>query len=146
MHKDLSQQRADEPRAQLSKRLWSHRTQPWACISAVANDFRSRVTGPGQLRYDNVFHILIVQFMDARSLDIRALKRSCIHTARPDGRLIPFEAYNICYRDEQASGLAALRSALAPALTEHADASQTLGGGALRTCSAARSILKERIG
>jgi hypothetical protein len=44
------------------------------------------------------------------------------------------EAYNIFYifyRDEQASGLAALRSApLTPALTEHADASQTPGGRA----------------
>jgi len=89
-----------------------------------------RVAAPGQLLYDNVFRVLIVQFMDARSLDIRALKRSCIHIARPDGRLIPFEAYNIFYRDEQASGLAALRSALAPALTEHAGASPAPSGTA----------------
>ena len=39
-----------------------------------------------ELRYDQLFRVLIVQFMDARSLDIRALKKSCIHLALPDGR------------------------------------------------------------
>jgi uncharacterized radical SAM superfamily Fe-S cluster-containing enzyme len=42
--------------------------------------------------------VLIVQFMDAANLDLRALKKSCIHFAQPDGRLIPFEAYNLFYR------------------------------------------------
>ena len=63
-----------------------------------------------QLSYRDVFRVLIVQFMDAQSLDIRALKKSCIHIARPDGRLIPFEAYNLFYRDERQVELAAIRS------------------------------------
>jgi uncharacterized radical SAM superfamily Fe-S cluster-containing enzyme len=57
------------------------------------------------LSYKNVFRVLVVQFMDALSLDIRALKKSCIHIAAltPDGtaRMIPFESYNIFYRDNQ---------------------------------------------
>ncbi len=53
------------------------------------------------LSYQNVFRIMIVQFMDAHNMDIRALKKSCIHFARPDGQMIPFEAYNLFYRGEQ---------------------------------------------
>jgi 7,8-dihydro-6-hydroxymethylpterin dimethyltransferase len=57
------------------------------------------ISAPSGLRYDNVFRVLIVQFMDAYSLDVRALKKSCIHFALPDGRLVPFESYNLLYRD-----------------------------------------------
>ena len=64
------------------------------------------------LDYTKVFRVLIVQFMDARGLDIRALKKSCIHMAQPDGRMIPFESHNIFYRDERALTLAALRAEL----------------------------------
>jgi len=71
-----------------------------------------RVQAPATLDYRNVFRVLIVQFMDAHSLDIRALKKSCIHIAEPDGRLIPFEAYNLFYRGAQAGRLAAIRAAL----------------------------------
>ncbi len=60
-----------------------------------------QVSAP-HLSYADVFRVLIVQFMDARSLDIRALKKSCIQMAQPDGRMIPFEAYNLFYRGERA--------------------------------------------
>jgi 7,8-dihydro-6-hydroxymethylpterin dimethyltransferase len=53
------------------------------------------------LNYENVFRVLIVQFMDATNLDIRALKKSCIHIAQPDGKMIPFESFNLFYRDGQ---------------------------------------------
>jgi len=59
------------------------------------------VSAPSELRYDNVFRVLIVQFMDAYSLDVRALKKSCIHFAQPDGRLVPFESFNLLYRDDR---------------------------------------------
>ena len=64
------------------------------------------------LNYQNVFRVLIVQFMDARSLDIRALKKSCIHFAQPDGRMIPFETHNLFYRGERQVQLAAIRAEL----------------------------------
>lgn len=56
---------------------------------------------PGQLNYANVFRILIVQFMDAYNLDIRSVKKSCVHIVHADGRLIPFDNYNIFYRDRR---------------------------------------------
>ena len=71
-----------------------------------------RIQAPGALDYRNVFRVLIVQFMDAHSLDIRALKKSCIHIAQPDGRLIPFEAYNLFSRGSRTGRRAAIRSAL----------------------------------
>jgi len=71
-----------------------------------------QIAVPQGLDYRNVFRVLVVQFMDALSLDIRALKKSCIHFALPDGRLIPFESYNLFYRDDRAATLARLRSEL----------------------------------
>ena len=53
------------------------------------------------LGYENVFRVLIVRFMDARDLDMRAVKRSCIQFVEPDGRLIPFDTYNVFYRGEE---------------------------------------------
>lgn len=58
------------------------------------------ISAPQALRYDNVFRVLIVQFMDAYSLDVRALKKSCIHFAQPNGQMIPFESYNLLYRSD----------------------------------------------
>lgn len=74
-----------------------------------------RVSAPAELTYRNVFRVLIVQFMDALSLDIRALKKSCIHIVQPDGRLIPFESFNLFYRDGRSELLRALRQEIARA-------------------------------
>ena len=60
--------------------------------------------------YDQVFRVLIMQFIDAWNFDVRAMKKSCVHIAQADGRLIPFEAFNLLYRDEKAARLAQLRS------------------------------------
>lgn len=72
-----------------------------------------RVETPAGVGYRDVFRVLIVQFMDALSLDIRALKKSCIHIAQPDGRLIPFESFNLFYRDGLTTTLEALRAEVA---------------------------------
>ncbi|MGA2497389.1 MAG: prolipoprotein diacylglyceryl transferase family protein [Tepidisphaeraceae bacterium] len=50
------------------------------------------------IAYDNVFRIIIMQFMDACSMDLRSLKRSCVHIVSPAGRLVPFETYNLLHR------------------------------------------------
>lgn len=55
----------------------------------------------GELDYRNVFRVLIVAFMDMESLDLRALKKSCIHIVQPDGKLIPFESHNLFYRGDR---------------------------------------------
>jgi uncharacterized radical SAM superfamily Fe-S cluster-containing enzyme len=60
-----------------------------------------QVLAPKSLGYDNLFRILIVQFIDAQSFDLRSIKKTCVHIAHPDGkRLIPFDTYNMFYRDE----------------------------------------------
>lgn len=58
-----------------------------------------RIEAPAALEYRNVFRVLIVQFMDAANLDLRVLKKSCVHMVQPDGRMIPFEAFNLFYRN-----------------------------------------------
>ena len=69
----------------------------------------------GEFKYDNVFRVLIMQFIDAWNFDVRAMKKSCVHIAQPDGRLIPFEAFNLFYRDGKNERLEALRrEVLAP--------------------------------
>lgn len=70
------------------------------------------IQAPEQIGYDNVFRVLIVQFMDAYSLDIRALKKSCVHFATPEGLLIPFESYNLFYRDDKKIKLEEIRREL----------------------------------
>lgn len=72
-----------------------------------------QVAAPEGIGYENVFRILIVQFMDATNLDIRTLKKSCIHFATPDGHMVPFEAYNLFYRKGQETQLNAIRKQLA---------------------------------
>lgn len=51
------------------------------------------------LSYENVFRVLIMQFIDAYSFDVRSVKKTCVHIAHPDGRIIPFDTYNLFYRD-----------------------------------------------
>ena len=65
------------------------------------------------LNYDNVFRVLIVQFMDAHNLDIRALKKSCVHIAQANGTLIPFEAFNLFHRGERAAKTEIIRQEIA---------------------------------
>jgi uncharacterized radical SAM superfamily Fe-S cluster-containing enzyme len=60
----------------------------------------------GNLGYEQVFRVLIVRFADAHDLDVRALKKSCIAFAQPDGRMIPFETFNLFYRDTADGALA----------------------------------------
>ncbi len=59
-----------------------------------------RLDAPPELDYDNIFRVLIVQFLDAYSFDVRSVKKSCIHIVHPDGRLIPFDTFNLFYRDQ----------------------------------------------
>jgi uncharacterized radical SAM superfamily Fe-S cluster-containing enzyme len=59
-----------------------------------------RLAAPPELSYDTIFRVLIVQFLDAYSFDVRSVKKTCIHIVHPDGRLIPFDTYNQFYRDQ----------------------------------------------
>jgi 7,8-dihydro-6-hydroxymethylpterin dimethyltransferase len=60
-----------------------------------------KISAPKTLSYENIFRVLIVQFIDAQIFDLRSIRKTCIHIAHPDGeRLIPFDTYNMFYRDE----------------------------------------------
>lgn len=69
-----------------------------------------RLDAPGDIGYRNIFRVLIMQFIDAYSFDVRSVKKTCVHIVHPDGRLIPFDTYNLFYRDGlEQSRLAPLR-------------------------------------
>lgn len=51
------------------------------------------------LKYENLFRIIIMRFIDAYDFDVRAIKKSCVHIVHKDGRIIPFETMNLFYRD-----------------------------------------------
>jgi uncharacterized radical SAM superfamily Fe-S cluster-containing enzyme len=53
------------------------------------------------LEYENLFRIIIMNFMDAYDFDVRAVKKSCVHIVNKDLKLIPFENMNLFYRDEK---------------------------------------------
>ncbi len=50
--------------------------------------------------YKDVFRLIIMEFLDAQSFDVRSVRKSCVHIVHPDGRLIPFDTYNLFYRDD----------------------------------------------
>ncbi|MGC2325741.1 MAG: hypothetical protein WA604_03440, partial [Candidatus Sulfotelmatobacter sp.] len=69
------------------------------------------------LTYENIFRIIIMQFIDAHSFDVRSVKKTCVHIVHPDGRLIPFDTYNLFYRDNlEVTRLSPLRTRAASAL------------------------------
>jgi 7,8-dihydro-6-hydroxymethylpterin dimethyltransferase len=70
-----------------------------------------KVMARGDVGYANIFRVLIVEFIDAQSFDLRSIKKTCVHIVHPDGRLIPFDTYNLFYRDDlETTRLAPLRA------------------------------------
>jgi hypothetical protein len=57
---------------------------------------------PQGFTYENIFRVMIVQFLDPYNFDVRSVKRSCIHIVHSDGRIIPFDTYNMFYREGSA--------------------------------------------
>lgn len=58
---------------------------------------------PGDLAemLDRIFMINVTGFMDAYTFEVRRVMKCCIHEVTPDGRLIPFCAYNtVGYREQ----------------------------------------------
>jgi len=68
-----------------------------------------QVSAPN-LGYDNLFRIIIMQFVDAYNFDVRAIKKSCVHIVNKDYKIIPFETMNLFYRDEKKAYLHELQS------------------------------------
>lgn len=57
-----------------------------------------QMEAPESLGYENVFRISIIEFMDRHNFCLSNVKRSCIHFVTDDGRIIPFETYNLFHR------------------------------------------------
>lgn len=53
------------------------------------------------LSYDNLFRVIIMQFIDAYNFDVRSIKKSCVHIVNKDYKIIPFETMNLFYRDDK---------------------------------------------
>jgi uncharacterized radical SAM superfamily Fe-S cluster-containing enzyme len=71
---------------------------------------------PAGLSYENVFRVAIVQFMDRFNFCVGGVKRSCIHFVTPNGQIIPFDTYNMFYRNGLIDGIRARRTAQAKVL------------------------------
>ena len=61
------------------------------------------------LAYDNLFRIIIMQFVDAHNFDVRSIKKSCVHIVNKDNKIIPFETMNLFYRDDKVEYLNKLK-------------------------------------
>ncbi|MBA8886006.1 hypothetical protein FHW12_000197 [Dokdonella fugitiva] len=88
----------------------NHSPESQACSLSDLLCCLPQVQAPQEWNYRNVFRVLIMQFIDAHSFDLRAVKKSCVHIAQPDGRLIPFDTFNLFYRDDRVQQLERLRA------------------------------------
>lgn len=87
----------------------NHSPASQACSLADLLCCLPQVQAPQGMDYRNVFRILIMAFIDAEGFDLRSVKKSCVHIAQPDGRIIPFDTYNLFYRDDRVQQLSKLR-------------------------------------
>ncbi len=84
-----------------------------------------QVEAPAHIGYDNIFRVIIMQFLDAWNFDVRSVKKTCVHIAHPDGRIIPFDTYNLFYRDGREQVLDRLRGETSPSVDASAKSIQT---------------------
>lgn len=86
-------------------------------VECAEEDFKSimcclpKIDAP-DLGYDNLFRIIIMNFIDAYNFDVRAIKKSCVHIVNKDNKIIPFETMNLFYRDDKKHVLDGLRKGL----------------------------------
>ena len=92
------------------------------------------VLTPPHITYDNIFRVIVMQFLDAHNFDVRSVKKTCVHIVHPDGRIIPFDTYNLFYRDERERAvLGWLRGSGAPATGPRVNAQLRVRGSEIRT-------------
>jgi uncharacterized radical SAM superfamily Fe-S cluster-containing enzyme len=83
-------------------------------IDSLENDFHHLlcclpdIIAP-EFSYNNLFRVIIMNFMDAYDFDVRAIKKSCVHIVDTSGKIIPFETMNLFYRPEFNEKLKLLR-------------------------------------
>jgi uncharacterized radical SAM superfamily Fe-S cluster-containing enzyme len=57
---------------------------------------------PRDIGYKDLFRVAISEFLDPHNFCISRVKRSCVHFLTPEGKIIPFDTYNLFYRDHAA--------------------------------------------
>jgi 7,8-dihydro-6-hydroxymethylpterin dimethyltransferase len=55
------------------------------------------------LGYADMFRVVISEFLDPHNFCISRVKRSCVHFVTGEGKIIPFDTYNLFYRDDAAT-------------------------------------------
>jgi hypothetical protein len=105
------------------EKLWSASAVPGTTATAAQLECATcGIDLPQALRSitDKAFMIVIQDFQDAYTLNVKQLMKCCVEEITPDGRLIPFCAYNsVGYREQvrqQLSGAEAPNTANVPAL------------------------------
>ena len=84
-------------------------------LSTGPNDAAERVAAllcclpsvpvPQGLSYDNIFRVTVIEFLDAHNFCVGNVKRSCVHFVTPIGQIIPFDTYNLFYRNGRIDGI-----------------------------------------
>ena len=84
-------------------------------LSTGPNDAAERVAAllcclpsvpvPQGLSYDNIFRVTVIEFLDAHNFCVGNVKRSCVHFVTPNGQIIPFDTYNLFYRNGRIDGI-----------------------------------------
>ena len=70
-------------------------------LTCVACDLTLPLQAIGQFGKESFFLVHVHGFMDEHTFDLKRLMKCCIHELLPDGRAIPFCAYNsLGYREE----------------------------------------------
>jgi hypothetical protein len=86
------------------EKLWSASAVPGTAATAVQLECATcGIDLPDALRSltDKAFMIVIQDFQDAYTLNVKQLMKCCVEEITPDGRLIPFCAYNsVGYREQ----------------------------------------------
>jgi len=59
------------------------------------------IEAPSEVGYKDLFRVAISEFLDPHNFCLSRVKRSCVHFLTADG-IIPFDTYNLFYRDEDA--------------------------------------------
>ncbi len=54
---------------------------------------------PQSVTYENLFRVAISEFLDPYNFCVSRVKRSCVHFVTQDQGIIPFDTYNLLYRD-----------------------------------------------
>ena len=69
------------------------------CGIPIKKDFFSNA-GRSKIADENAFRIILIQFQDRFNWDMKIARKSCVGFVLPDGRTMPFDTYNVLYRNK----------------------------------------------